>query len=79
MAGQLLVRREIGRGSLVARLAYEHGGREVKPRPCSDWHEKLEGLPDLENLDENRQRKRLVKSSTLSLRQYDGNLVIVAF
>lgn len=78
MAGQLLVRREIRRGSLVARLAYEHG-REVKPRPRSDWHEKLEGLPDLENLDENRLRKQLVKSSTLSLRQYDGNLVIVAF
>lgn len=78
MAGQLLVRREIRRGSLVARLAYEHG-REVKPRPRSDWHEKLEGLPDLENLDENRPRKQLVKSSTLSLRQYDGNLVIVAF
>lgn len=51
----------------------------MKTCPSSDWHEKLEGLPELENLGKNRQKQQFVKSSTRSLRQCDGNLVIVAF
>lgn len=56
-AGQLLVRGEIGRGSLVARLAYEHGRRKVKPGAPSDWHEKLEGLPRFRELGMTIDRK----------------------
>lgn len=49
----------------------------MEPRPRSDWHEELEGLPDSENLDENRQKQPLEQSR--SPRQYGGSLVIIEF
>lgn len=48
----------------------------MKPRPRAYWHEKLEGLPDLENLDENGQKRLLEQSCSPSLSQCENMMYV---